>query len=432
MVKRLLGVLVTVLFLMTLAWPAVAADKFSIGGEYRAWFITDKDADYNSDEDDDAEYIKQRLRVGLTFTPNENLTVFTRIDWAEGVWGQDFNDWNGWASAKEGSEIGVDYAWAQVKKGIFSAKVGSHWSGTANYILWDQDGTGITIDLATPVAVKVNYTKANEGSGSGDSTDDDPTTPDVNENDKDIDLYGVYVGYSGDKFGVNLTGATRQDDSEADASPWAVGVQFTAKLGMVALNLEVDQFGGTAGELDVVGTQAYLDLGANFTKSFKCGLRGVYAMGTDDLTSEVQYTSIQAGAETFSPFGFEGAMIWYPWGAAGYPFGVNTYSGNFGVGDLAGPFDPAGASAGVMGFCPYINVAASDALKFYGKVAYVTPQEDANTSLDNQTAVVLEADYLIFGNMTLSAGYIYQKPEFDDDTPSDPRQLMIAQLKVDF
>lgn len=435
MVKKGVGIVVGMVFLFCMAAPAFSADKFNLSGEWRTWFITDNDKDRDSDTEDDEAYVNQRLRVGINFNPNENVMARLTVDYGEGTWGKNNYDWNGWNTADEDTETEVVHAFVGLNKGIFSAKVGQFWNGTANYILWDQIGRGVQIDLALPVTIKLNYTKANEGGTRLDTpVPDDPTTPSVDESlvGEDIDFYGLNLGYSSGAFGVNLTAATRQDNSEADVSPWAVGLQLTTKLGPLGVNFEVDQFGGSHGTKDVVGTQAYLDLSAAPTKAIKCGLRAVYATGTDNRADEIQYHSIQAGAESFQPFGIEGAMMYWPYAAA-YPFGTNTWAEGSGPsGDFAGVFDPAGVSAGSIGFSPYISYAAVDVLTLYGKVAYAKPQEDTNTNLDSKLAVMVNADYVIFGNTTLSAGYIYSKPEFDDDTPNDPRQTLVAQLKVTF
>ncbi len=437
MAKKGIGIVV-LLVLFGMAWPAAAADKFNLSGEWRAWAVSDKDRDRDSGTEDDQSYFNQRFRLGVNFNPNENVMSRLTIDYGEGTWGENDHDWHGWMTADEDTEMELVHAFVKMNSGIFTAKVGQFWNGTANYILWDQIGRGVELDFATPVAIKLNYTKANEGAGEntvgpkGDDTDDDPATVDFDENNKDVDFYGLNVGYSSDSFGINLTAATRQDDSLKDISPWAVGLQLTTKIGPLGINFEVDQFDGSHGDKDVVGTQAYLDLSAAPTKAIKTGIRAVYAAGTDDRTNEIQYHSIQAGAESFQPFGIEGALMYWPYVAA-YPFGTNTYAEGSGpAGDYAGVFDPAGASAGSLGVSPYISYTAANNLTVYGKIAYAVPQEDANTNLDSKLAVIVNADYVVFGNTTLSAGYIYSKPEFDDDTPDDARETIVGQLKIVF
>lgn len=429
MVKKGIGIVV-LLVLLGIAWPVAAMDKaaamekmdkFDLSGEWRAWAISDKNRDRDSNTDDDESYFNQRFRLGVDFNPNENVMGRLTIDYGEGTWGLNDHDWNGWATADEDSEMELVHAFVQLNKGIFTAKVGQFWNGTANYILWDQIGRGVELDFATPVAIKLNYTKANENTNRYDFA-----------SYEDTDFYGVSLDYSLDKFAFNLTAATRQDSSDADQSPWAVGLQVTSSLGPISLNFEVDQFGGSHSDKDVIGTQAYLDLSAAPAKSVKCGVRAVYAIGTDDRDNEIQYHSIQAGAESFQPFGIEGALMYWPYAAA-YPFGTNTYAEGSGpAGDFAGVFDPAGTSAGSLGFSPYISYAATNNLTVYGKIAYAVPQEDANTNLDSKLAVIVSADYVVFGNTTLSVGYIYSKPEFDDDTPDEARETIVAQLKVDF
>lgn len=408
--RKLISTLICCSFLVTSgAVVAYADDKFNYSVEYRVWAISEKDRDYDSDADDDRDYFSQLLRVCLGYSLNEYVSVHTRMDYSEGVWGQDFNDWYGWASTKEDNEIGVDRVYVDLKRSIFSATIGQHWSGSANYILWDSQTTGATVAINTPVAMTLHYSKMDEG---------DNVIDDIG---KDIDFYAANIDYSSDAFGVNVTFATRQDDSDADESPWAVGLQATAKLGFLGLNAEVDQFGGSKGEMDVVGTQAFLDAKITQSNALSYGLRVLWANGTDDTENEVQYNQINAGAETFSPFGTEGAMIWWP-----YPQGYAIRYKGF--------FDPAGASAGVLAFNPYISYMAANGITLYAKIAHLTVQEQDNTNLDSQLIGLAQVDWALpwFPGTTLSAAYIYDQPSYDDDTADDAHSSMIGQLKVAF
>jgi hypothetical protein len=186
---------------------------------------------------------------------------------------------------------------------MFKVTAGQHYSGAGNYIIWDQDATGITVNLKTPVALMFNYSKMDEGGSKVDDekwTDpDDGTTKDT----RDIDFYGVNAAYSTDAFTVNLIFATRQDQSDQDLDPWGAGIQANARVGPVALNAEIDKFGGTYGkDVDVVGTQAFLEGSMAMKDKGTFGLRFFYAMGTDK-DDELQINGINSGGETFNPLG---------------------------------------------------------------------------------------------------------------------------------
>ena len=425
--KKLISLLVCGLLMIALGPGITHADeKVDFNGEYRAWAIAEKDRDYNSNADDDRNYLSQLFRLSIAFTANEHVSAHLRADYSEGVWGQDFNDWSGWASAKEDNEIGLDRAYVNLNYGIFSATVGQHWSGSANYILWDSQTTGATVNIKLPVLITLHYSKMNENDYVFDEKDymidtDGDGVPDTTVDTRDIDFYAANFSYTNNSFGANLTFAAREDQSAADLSPWAVGLQVTTKFGPISLNVEVDQYGGNQGHLDVVGTQLFLDASITQNDALNYGLRILYAPGTDDTTHEVQGSQINAGAESFTPFGTEGAMLYWPY-PQGYAIGYKLF------------FDPAGASAGVMAFNPYISYKVTENLTLYAKVAYLTVQQDDNTNLDSQVVGLAQVDWAMpwFPNTTLSAAYIYDKPSYDDDTADDTHSSLIAQLKVTF
>jgi len=419
--KKLSLLLTCCSFMIVISTGVAFADtdgsKVDFSGVYRAWATSETDRDYDSDTDDDRNYFSQQMRINADYTVNDNVSAHLRMDYSDGVWGRDFNDYAGWASTKEDNEIDVDRAYISLNQGIFSATVGQHWSGSANYILWDSQTTGVTIDVKLPVVVTLHYSKMDEKDSEIDESDFE------GQDTRDIDFYATNLGYSSDAFGVNLTLAMRSDDSADDKSPWAVGLQATSQFGPVGLNCEVDQFGGSDksdGDKDVVGTQLFLDANIAQNDALSYGLRFLYAPGTDDTENEVQYQQINAGAESFTPFGTEGAMLYWPY-PQGYAIGYKLF------------FDPAGASAGVMGFNPYISYKINT-VTLYGKVAHLTVQQDDNTNLDSQLIGLVQTDWAMpwFPGATLSAAYIYDQPSYDDSTADDPHSSLIGQLAVNF
>lgn len=409
---------------------AVAADeKVDFSGAYYLWAISETDRDHDSDKDDDLDYLEQKLRVLVAYKANDKVSVHMRADYSDGVWGDDFSSWDdypGWAEAKEDNEIEVDRAYVSLKHGIFSANIGQHWSGSANYILWDAQSTGATVKIKLPVDITLHYSKLDENDYLVDEKDfmidtDDDGVADTSVDTRDQDFYAANIGYSSDAFSANLTFAMINDNTAADVSPWAVGLQVTKKLGPVGLNAEVDQFGGSQGELDVVGTQLYLDATVAQNNTLSYGLRLLYAAGSDDIANEVQYQHIAASVESFQPFGTEGPMWGWPY-PQGYPLGFKEH------------FDPANASAGVLAFNPYIVFKATDNVTLRAKIAHLTVQEDDNTNLDNVLIGLVQLDWAMpwFPNTTLSAAYIYDQPDYNDNTADDTHNSVLGQLLVEF
>ncbi len=424
--KKMFALLMCCALLMVTGVVATYADdRVDFSGVYRGWATSEWDRDYDSDLDDDQHYFSQQLRISASFKANDKVSAHMRVDYSEGVWGQDFNDYDGWASTKEDNEVNLDRAYVVLNHGIFTATVGQQWSGVGNYILWDSQTTGVNVEIRLPVVISLHYAKMDEKYSELDDpevwidTDDDGELELVDT--RDVDFYAANFDYTSDAFGINLTFATRQDQSDADLSPWAIGLQGTTQLGPVGLNVEVDQFGGSHGDLDVVGTQFFMDANIAQSDALSYGLRILYAPGTDDTDNEIQYNHINAGAETFTPFGTEGAMLYWPY-PQGYAIGYKLF------------FDPADASAGVLGFNPYISYKATEAVTLYGKIAHLTVQEDDNTNLDTQLIGLVQVDWAMpwFPDTTLSAAYIYDQPSYDDDTADDIHSSLLGQLNVVF
>jgi hypothetical protein len=412
--KKMICLLVCCLPVIAMCSPVSADSKVDFSGAFYLWAVSEQEDDHDPATDDDRSYFEQKLRVSGTYKANDNVSANLRADYSDGVWGDDFTTSPGWAEASEDQSIEVERAYVTLKRGIFSADVGQHWSGTANYILWDSQSTGVTVKFDLPVDIALHYSKVDEKGGLEDK-----------DETQDTDFYAANFAYSSDAFATNLTYAALDDQTDNDVSPWAIGLQTTTKLGPVGLNVEVDQFGGSDGANDVIGTQAYLDANLAPSKAISCGLRVLYAMGTDD-PNETQVSHISAWVESFLPFGTEGPMWGWPYTQSTHPVGYPI--------KFKTDFDPAGANGGVVAFSPYIIFKATENLTLRAKVAHLTPQEDANTQLDDIFTGFAQVDWTVpmLPGTTLSAAYIYDKPSYKDATPDDANTALVGQLMVDF
>ena len=452
MKKSIVCILICILFALTLPLTTFAMElvdgKLTVNGDIRAWATSVKNRDFNSDSanDDDMSWFAQKFRLYTIYTVNDNVSVHFRMDYTDGVWGNDFDNWNeGWADADEDAELEVDRAFMLFKKGNITAAVGQHWNGAGpNYILWDQQSTGITLDFALPVNVKLSYSKIDEGSA---WTDSDNITVDLDgdgipeSGSEDVDFLGLSLNYNIGNSALYATFAMREDHSDADLSPWGIGIAGTTKLGKLSLNLEIDHFGGNHGELDVVGTQCFADIGLTINDQLTGGLIGVFATGTDDTENEIQYNSVSAGAWSFDPFDWEGAMRWnYPpllFGAKGQ-FDMLAQLANPVPGlDLVNGYDPdspwGGNSTGSRGICPYVRYRPNADWFVYGKVIYQEPNQEENTVIDSLLGLTAGMDYTFFNNSTtFSLGLMCVKPEFENNLNDDTLITAMSQIQVKF
>jgi hypothetical protein len=111
-----------------------------------------------------------------------------------------------------------------------------------------------------------------------------------------------------------------------------------------------------------------------------------------------------------------------------YPAGIpeNRFHGGPTV------FDPAGASAGVVGFSPHLIFNITEKVVLFANVGYLTPQEDKNTEFNSLTSASISADWNVWEGLCLSAGYNYTGIDADDDSADDPRSTIATQLIVNF
>ena len=105
--------------------------------------------------------------------------------------------------------------------------------------------------------------------------------------------------------------------------------------------------------------------------------------------------------------------------------------------DLVNGYDEdspyGGNSTGSRGICPYIRYTPNDAWYLYGKVVYLTPNQDENTVIDSLIGLTAGVDYKFFNGSTIfSLGGMCVKPEFDDGRNEDTQIMLMSQLQVKF
>ena len=424
--KKIIAILLVAVFAAT---GAYADDRLQLSGQMRVQGLSIEN--YGDFDDttaaDEMDWWRQRFRTAAKINVADGVSVNLRFDFAEDTWGS--NNWSTWRY-NEGSELQVDRAYLDVSKEMFQIKAGQQYFGLGNSIVVDSNATGFNLGLKFPVSVNLIYIKSDEGGANSDNDTavaasyklDTTVTPAAvivdtaaSTNTEDTDIYAVNVGYASDAFTVNGFYAISKDHSTTDNSPFVYGVQGTATLGPVNLNAELDLFGGDNGAIDYMGTQFTLDanmaLGAG-----KVGMFALYAAGAG--TGEVQKTNL-------SDFG-----SWAPlsWGILEYTDWDPVQDGN--GNDV---YDFSGGNAGVLGFAPYGEFKPMEALYIRGLLGYLTPEEDANTTVDNAWVFNLGLQYDFAPNTAVFVSYNYTKVEFDTAaTADDPAQGLFSEIRVNF
>ncbi len=410
--------LALVLAILMVAAFNVQASDFSAGGSYRAVYANEDPG--SNIEPDDAFY--QRMRVAFNWKVNDNVSTQLRGDFAEFTWG------DGYRPEAGTDTIMIDRAFATIKSGALTLKVGQQAGAWGLGTMWSDQFAGIQADIALdPITIKLLYQKESEGGAAGNTTTDEAG------NDDD-DVYGIAAVYKADAFTGQLSFATKRQKSDgagnaADHTMNGYSLTVIVPIGDMKLSAEGTMFGGDNGSTtDYVGTQFYANLDAKLSDMISAKVGVVWADGAD--SNESQITSIQHDVQ-FRPLDFEGAL-----GADRGLSQGSTVLANDTQGTETGRTQlfEAAVNRGVIGLIGGVKVAATDAVTLYGKLGYIEPNDnDDTTSLDSKTFAIASVDYAWMPAVTVSGGVAYVSPDYSDGTINDdPVVEWIFRLGVSF
>lgn len=440
--KRLFIVLLAFVFVAGFVGEVAAEDRLSLSGSMRvkAWDFEnygDFDDSLNADE---TSFFTQRFRLGVKIKPTEFVTAHLRLDFAEGTWGDtasaaytasnvgmvaaggNATTYGGWEGSRYGhkNELQVDRAYLQIDQDSYTLKAGQLFQGTGlNYIVVDNNTTGITLTLKLPVTIDLMYSKLDEKGATTDFLN-----AATNVSTEDMDFYGLQVKYAGEGYTAGAFYATMKDDSAADMSPEAFGVFGKTTLGSVNVQGEIDFLGGDAGPtMDYDGTQMFLQATMNFGTTL-VGVDFYYAEGEDLTGTDEQIYAFQD---------------WNDWNPHVYILG-GVFSAEFNPTPGGEVFDWTGDDAGVLGGSIFAKFVPMDQLALYVQLVYLTTDEDdmakainGGTDLDTATIINLSGNYTITPNATL--GLVYSTTLVDMQTAGtkdDSAQTLMSILQITF
>ncbi|MDL2275184.1 hypothetical protein LJC22_03540 [Desulfosarcina sp. OttesenSCG-928-G10] len=436
--KKMMGLALAVLLVAGMfASVAVADDRLQLNGQMRVRYWN---KDYGSNQSQD--YFDQRLRVGATLNVADGVKVITRMDLAEGTWG-DKDSWDGlqWKDTKN-SKLQIDRAYLQVDRKYVSIAAGQQNITLGNAVAYDNQGGGFKVDIKTPVVITLAYTKESEGNRSYDT----------DNADKDIDTYLINLGRKGDKYSINAYYAAAFDDIKGDDSfePRLYGAQGTFNAGIFAFNAEVDVFDGDAFGYEVTGVQAWLNVEAKVLDNLKIGADLVWSDGNDDA-DKIKLTAIN----DFNTYSFMDRG----------PFKDSILPG--GISDMFDPLSPLmgqgkswnskfaghdsrltskseiGGQGGSIGGGLYAVFTPIEKVDIFAQVMYLEPEDDGynkamtggatNDALWNSAFVYsIGASWMFAPNTTINAQYHRTDWDSDIDRYDDSCDVIAAMLSVRF
>ena len=408
--KRLLIALLAIMLVASLFTVAAAEDKLSLSGSMRvrAWDLEN----YSDFDDDDAadelSYWDQRLRIGGALKANDAVSAHFRLDFAEDSWGS--ANWGG--SRYNDSELQVDRAYLQVVQDLYTLKAGQLYQGAGQLIVYDNNTTGITATIKTPVIIDLHYAKLDENGANTDESDPNPLL-----DTEDLDAYVLQGAFKRDTFSVGAFYAVIEDSSDADEGASAFGLFGNVALGPINLLAEIDIFDGDASPTqDYMGEQLYVNAEWKMD-ALILGGDIYYAAGADTNGSEVQLPSLGS---------FYGGD-WNDFQPATYGAFMADYQPTPGK-----IHDFTGDSAGVVGFSIYAKFSPMEKITLWGQVAYLEPEEDDNTVVEDATVINLSASWEFVDNTTLAALYSTTLPSVESGYSDDAATRLGARLQIKF
>ena len=396
--------LVLVLCLVLVAAFTVQASDLTTSGSYMV-IGESSDAGFTAAAVD--RYVSnvyhQRMRVGLNWQVNDNVSTHLRGDFAEMSWGN-----NSVSRPEAGHDtIMVDLAYAKIKSGALTMTIGQQGGKWGLGSMWNDQFQGMMADIdIAPVTIKFLYSKNSEnGTNTANSQYNDNGSNSFNDDD---DVYGVAVAYANDAFSGQVSFATlRQRDAVPDeATTSGLSLTVIAPINdMLKISAEGTYFSGDNGNnTDYFGQQmvARLDVKANDMLSL--GVSGLWAAG-DDTDTQVTNLGNFVG---FCPLDYQGALAAY-----------DNYFAEFGTFAQSDVFD-LGTNDGVIGIIADAKFAATKAITLYAKIGYVEPNDSALTTNPESILVAnTSIDYAWMPAVTVSAGAAYAKPDYQLATSND-------------
>lgn len=395
--------------------------KFTLKGDYflRCRMLLNKKG--LEDDSDDYQYYHQRLRTHIFYQFMEEVQIEFRADWNEGGWGDDIDNRNGVPDASDDMDRALQIERANVKFSLplFDATLGLQQSGRDNAFgldyVYKPQASGVSIQLKMPVTIDVSYYRYSEGDPEEDPTAD-PLTDSGELETEDTDLYGAQIAYKSKPLSAGFYYAAQYNDQTED-NPQVASVWYNGLLGPVQLGIEANYFFGDNGEgTDYVGNQLFVDAVWPINKTFKVGLHGYYAMGSDEDDEDV---ISRPGDWSF----------WGPWVPA--IWGGLPGCAWDGIETLSSPnsFEIVGGNAGQVGGDIYVNIYVGN-FEIGAQTYYLEPQEEEATDKTNEYGFSAGVAYTWKKKVIFGLGGLYATQEYDDDYDGENEASIGSQALV--
>jgi len=316
--KRFWLVLLSLGLTMSFSVSAFAVDvKFS-GSMYAAGMYVNKTSLTDAGDGQNTAFYFQRLRLQTEFIAAPGVSVITRADVMERVWGAtrtaatdtSASTSGSLATKAENENIGFDYAFIQYATPAGTFKVGAQPAGTWGTVFGDSAGPAFRLWYMSPSLGGGFQVIALMQKGLENSYTANNTT--ATQSDKDYEIYVAGLIYRTKPVTAGLAGYFYNNASTRDNTATSLKRKFyqvapyaLANIGPVKIQAELSyQFGKwaeydtAAGNTDVkLDSLAYwLDLTANFGMVYVGGTFA-YSRGENADTADVKENSLTGGLD---------------------------------------------------------------------------------------------------------------------------------------
>jgi len=293
---------------------AVLAVDVKFSGEfYAAGIILDKTT-LTKDSGPSTAFYFQRLRVKTDFVVSPGLTLVTRFDALERVWGatrsaaSTTQAVDSAGTAAENENISFDWAYINYKSPIGTFDVGIMNDGSTGTAFGNSLTSAARIKYSYPIgsfALNLAYTMAKDGSYSTVNTSS--TSADA-DNDK-YGIEGVYT-WKGGKAGMQINYyryANTRPSSNYKRTYYLVTPYAIAKIGFFDLQAELNyadgkyyEYDSTTSDVKLQNLSGWLDAKATFGPVYFGGTFA-YVSGDDPNTSDKREGGTLTGGRDWSP-----------------------------------------------------------------------------------------------------------------------------------
>ncbi len=421
MMKKFTALALVLLFATGMSFAEETKVDFT--GNYRVEMYDMNNLGHRDDEAYNRDYIDQRLRIRMKFTPEDDVHIHFSADYGETTWGNivpgpddpntDATEGPGGIGYRANQGAGtmmLDRAYMEIKKSIFHFKAGLMADdGFGHAMSTDDQATQFDITASfEPVDVRAVYRVHSEGVALTDDARDD-------DSDKDETMIGGEVTFNADPFRASGFYATKNDESEGDVKN-VLGLFGDYARGNFFVWGEVDMYSGSNDETDkdYVGTNIAFAARTYFGQQLIVGLDIFYAPGNDEdnkdqisrLSDNWMYIPLDEG---LGPFRWVQST------------GINVHE--------------VEADAGSQGFSVMGKYAVTEAIDLWANVGYVTPSledpDDNDIYVSSYTVynIALEYDFLSTTSFNLAYQSVGRSGEnIEDETMT----RLMAMFKVIF